>query len=70
VNDQPEKRNLSIWWTCGLPGCSHPTRAGATFHPGAPGLTEHGFAQIVMRPFQPGDWGLSQFETLRPRPKA
>jgi hypothetical protein len=52
VLDVAPKRKLEIWWTCGLPGCSHPTRAGATFH-GM--LMERGFAQIVMRPFRPGD---------------
>jgi hypothetical protein len=43
----PEKRELPIWWTCGLPGCSHPTREGATFH-GM--LMERGLPQMITKP--------------------
>ncbi len=57
VPDPTLKPKLPIWWTCGLPGCSHATRAGATFH-GM--LLERGFAHIVMKYAPP--------ETMEPPP--
>lgn len=48
MRNQPARKCvISIWWTCGLPGCSHPTKEGATFHGIA--LT-YGLPHIVTKP--------------------